>query len=348
MNNDDLWRRLRDAKLVTGDMPPLHDAAAESSCAIRILLGLAGWLAALFLFGFFALAISDLLTNEVGMLTLGTVLCVAAMLLFRLRTTHEFVQQFGLAVALAGHSLLWLGLYDIYDRNRIGAFLSMAALELALVALLPNFLHRVLATIAAGCFGYLALAQLGYPGLGIAFVALLFVVLWLNEARWLHRAALLEPVGIALALLLVILSSGFYQFDWFGSLRHPRAAWGGYITMIVVGAIFLTAVIKLLLQARVPLGSSTGIATLVGALLLALLCARAPGLLPALLVLLVGFARGHRHIWLLGILALLFAGSHYYYSLDYNLLVKSGVLAATGAALLIARALMHRLGGSHA
>ena len=50
--------------------------------------------------------------------------------------------------------------------------------------------------------------------------------------------------------------------------------------------------------------------------------------------------RGLRVLTGLGIAALLFYVSGYYYQLDVTLLVKSGVLAATGAVLLAARWLM--------
>src|SRR5690606_22096499 len=305
------------------------------------------WLAALLLFGFFALAIDDLYDNAIGMMTLGAALCGAATLLFRAPRSQIFVQQLGLAFALAGQAALWWGVYQWYDGNRVGAHLSVVAIELALVWLMPNHLHRILAALAAGCFFYLALSGLGVPGMAAVCYALLFVLLWLNESQWLDRAALFEPVGIALALLLLVVSVGVDPIG-FGHRSSAPPAWTGVLTDIATGMIFIGAITKLLQQTETPWRSGASIAALAGAVLLAVLCAPAPGMLPALLVLLVGFARGHRFIWVLGMLALIGYGSHYYYSLEYTLLAKSAVLAVTGIALLLARAVMHRLGGAHA
>jgi len=54
-------------------------------------------------------------------------------------------------------------------------------------------------------------------------------------------------------------------------------------------------------------------------------------------IVLLGFANGNRVLVGLGIASLLFYVSGYYYLLDATLLVKSGVLAATGAVLIAAR-----------
>lgn len=345
MRAEAIWRRLCDANLVCGEMPSPDTEAAH--WPIRLLLGFAGWLAALLLFGFFALAIDDLYDNAIGMMTLGAALCGAATLLFRAPRSQIFVQQLGLAFALAGQAALWWGVYQWYDGNRVGAHLSVVAIELALVWLMPNHLHRILAALAAGCFFYLALSGLGVPGMAAVCYALLFVLLWLNESQWLDRAALFEPVGIALALLLLVVSVGVDPIG-FGHRSSAPPTWTGVLTDIATGMIFVGAIAKLLQQTETPWRSGASIAALAGAVLLAVLCAPAPGMLPALLVLLVGFARGHRFIWVLGMLALIGYSSHYYYSLEYTLLAKSAVLAVTGIALLLARAVMHRLGGAHA
>jgi len=55
------------------------------------------------------------------------------------------------------------------------------------------------------------------------------------------------------------------------------------------------------------------------------------------MIVLLGFANGNRVLVGLGIASLLFYVSGYYYLLDATLLVKSGVLAATGAVLIAAR-----------
>ena len=63
----------------------------------------------------------------------------------------------------------------------------------------------------------------------------------------------------------------------------------------------------------------------------------ASGIATGLLVILLGYSNGNRVLVGLGIAALLFYSSAYYYTLQTTLLIKSGVLAATGAMLLLAR-----------
>jgi uncharacterized membrane protein len=69
---------------------------------------------------------------------------------------------------------------------------------------------------------------------------------------------------------------------------------------------------------------------------------KAPGVAAGFIIVLLGFAHGNRVLSGLGIAALLFYVSGYYYLLDATLLFKAGVLAASGAALLAARWVMLR------
>ena len=45
-----LWQQLQQQGLVTGDMPPLSNV--NSPWYVRVMLGVAGWIGALFLLGF--------------------------------------------------------------------------------------------------------------------------------------------------------------------------------------------------------------------------------------------------------------------------------------------------------
>ena len=47
---DALWAQLRDGGLVEGDLPEVGDARAP--WFVRVMLGIAGWIGALFLLGF--------------------------------------------------------------------------------------------------------------------------------------------------------------------------------------------------------------------------------------------------------------------------------------------------------
>ena len=62
-----------------------------------------------------------------------------------------------------------------------------------------------------------------------------------------------------------------------------------------------------------------------------------------MLVVILGFATGHRLLLALGILALFGFVAHFYYSLHATLLEKSGLLAVTGLCLIAAHFALPRL-----
>jgi hypothetical protein len=80
------------------------------------------------------------------------------------------------------------------------------------------------------------------------------------------------------------------------------------------------------------------------AAILALATLKAPGLAPAVLILLLGFGNANPTLLGLGAAALLGYLSFYYYSLEATLLYKSALMSATGIILLAARLIRERLG----
>src|SRR5262249_12346056 len=105
--------------------------------------------------------------------------------------------------------------------------------------------------------------------------------------------------------------------------------------------VLVGAVIALIRREGLELGSGQGRVGLAAALILGLASFKAPGVAPAAAILVVGYANGNRVLAGLGIAALVGYLSHYYYSMQSTLLVKSGLLAAAGIALLAARFALH-------
>jgi uncharacterized membrane protein len=83
-------------------------------------------------------------------------------------------------------------------------------------------------------------------------------------------------------------------------------------------------------------------AALLAAVLLAAVGRRAPGIASAVMVIVLGFGNGNRVLTGLGVVTLLAAVFAFYYNLHATLLVKSGMLAITGAVLLALRAAAFR------
>jgi uncharacterized membrane protein len=106
--------------------------------------------------------------------------------------------------------------------------------------------------------------------------------------------------------------------------------------------VLVAAVVLLLRREGLALVSGQGRVGLAAALILGAASFKAPGVGPAAAILVVGYANGNRVLAGVGIAALVGYLSHYYYSMQTTLLFKSGLLAATGLALLAARLALHR------
>jgi uncharacterized membrane protein len=346
MTREALWDRLKANALVDGDLPPAEEASAP--WFVRLMLGVAGWIGALFLLGFAALGFSSIIDDAAGALTLGILCCAGAYILFRFTGGGDLAGQFGLAVSLAGQALIVFGLADSVSDESASLFLMVALLQAALVLLMPNVVHRVLSAFGGAVALALAMNRMGLYGIGPAVLCTGLVFIWLEPTRWARSGKLLRPAGYGLALAVLLIEAvRLYWWDWLYDLKTSSPTWlmlhGPMLGRGIAALLLLWTAHRLLAREAVPRGSSTWLGAIGGALILALLSLLAPGIAPALLVLLLGFGAGNRILVGLGILGLVGFVSHYYYSLHATLLAKSGILAATGLCLLAAHFLFRRL-----
>jgi hypothetical protein len=342
-----LWAQLRQAGLVEGEVPP--DAASLTPWYIRTMLGIAGWVGAMFLLGFVGAAFSIVMKSAAAGLLVGAVLCAAATIMFRGRPNGDFICQFALAVSIAGQSLTCVGLAQLLHADIALIACLFAAFEIALFLLVPNFLHRVL--VSAGAAGALvvAMAVWGLFPYTQAVIFAAFSWAWLNEFRFPTRSAELRALGYGLALLLFtglvterstqLLSSAWSGHGALPLIGGPYAFWIG---AGLSGAIMLWVVWGLLVRQGIAITQGPGLAALAGAALVALITVKAPGFGITVSVLLLGFANGNRVLAGVGILALLAYWSYYYYSLEISLLQKSALLLCAGVVLIAARLAMKR------
>lgn len=348
MSAQQLWERLAAEGLVEGERP--EPGPAQSPWYVRVMLGIAGWIGALFLLGFVGTALFVVMQEARASLVAGIVCCSGAFALYRALRGQDFADQFALALSLAGQVLLVVGLADLLAPSDPPFYFAIAAMQAALALAIPNFLHRVLTAAGAAVALALAVVQLSLHGLAAPLLCAGIVWVWLEPGRWARSGALWRPIGygLVLALLLVETFRMLGAADWFG-LGPDGPSW-----MQVHGPLVgrgLTAALLVLVAIALSLReghSSTGRVTLAvaaGALLLGLFSLGAPGLASALLILLLGFAAGNRLLMALGVLALFGFASHFYYSLHSTLLAKSGLLAATGLCLLAGHAVIRRLPG---
>ena len=344
MNAAALWARLSAADLVEGSQP--EPEPRGSPWFVRLMLGIAGWIGALFLLGFVGAALSSIIDDAVSAMIAGTLCCAGAFALFRSLEGHDAPEQFALAISLAGQGLLVIGLGQIFEAEGSALYFAIAAVELTLALIIANFLHRLLASGGSAIALALAIDQLELHGFAAPLLCAALALIWLEPSKWATDGRLWRPVGYGLVLAIVLIETFrlFGAEGLFRGTREPRwmALHGALIGRGLTGAVLVAATAFLSFREGYRPGSRIFLLSVGAALSIGILCMLAPGLGSALVILLLGFAAGNRLLVGVGILGLLGFAAHYYYSLHASLLSKSGILAVTGIALLIASLFLRR------
>lgn len=343
-----LWERLRDAALVEGDVPPLK--APQAPWFVRVMLGIAGWIGALFLLGFAGALLSGLFESAAASLMLGTIACAGAVFLFRWSRNNDFLDQFAFAVSLAGQALIvtgldeWIEIASRYPDELALIALLMVGVQTILFLLIPEFLHRVWTAGTAALAMTAALVSWHLPYAPPLLVAALLWI-WLREVERPRQGAWLRPAGYGITLaamvavfVLSVIEEPFWTNRWVAWLQVLNL----WLAPALSGVALLWMVVRLLRREGVPAGSAPGRIALTGAAIFAVASLWAPGLTPMIAILVVGHANGNRLLTGLGILGLLGYLSYYYDSLEITLLQKSALLVGVGAVLLLVRLALHR------
>lgn len=336
---DELWERLRAAGVAQGEPP---EAPGEAPWFVRLMLGIAGWIGAAFLLGFFGVALAHLLRSPGSQLALGALLCAAVAVALRAVRHGDLLGQFALAVSLTGQALMASGLEDALGMPSAAG--AVAAQQAILFVMISGTVHRTWCAFSGGYALVIALHAWGLAPFAGPLLLAASALAWLRELEHPREAGLLRAAGYGLGVAAFLASLG--GGAWIGALwlRDPLAPGAaGLWSAIAWGVVVLAAAAALLRREGVPLASADGALAMAGALIVAAAAARAPGIAPATGLLVLGYANGNRVLAGLGIAALIGYLAHYYYSLHATLLVKSQLLAAAGIALLAARYAMRRL-----
>ena len=341
------WQLLRDAGIAGGEPPETQDV--DSPWYVRAMLGAAGWVAALFLLGFVYAVIGEDLSHG-GMIVAGGVLIAAAAGLLTAGARNDFAAQLGLAGAFAGQGLAFFGLYATLREmqlGEVGVYLVLAAAEIVLLLAIAHPLHRTWCAFAAAGFLWFAAGRV--VPFATVLLAAAMAVLWLVELERPRVHALLAPAayGVTFALLaaeayrisVYMFLSTFDVRDAPIRLQGLLSPWIGQALMalVLVGVAWRLCRRPNLRPTREQVG-----AALLAAVLIAMVSRPAPGIISAVMVIVLGFGNGNRVLAGLGVTSLLAAVFAFYYNLDTTLLVKSGLLAISGVVLLAFRAAVFR------
>ncbi|MCH9672489.1 MAG: DUF4401 domain-containing protein [Gammaproteobacteria bacterium] len=334
--NASLWERLLDAGLVDGAEPQLE--APRPPWYVSLLLALSGWVAALFLFGFFGFAALTLLQTPMLSLIVGAGIIGAAMAIFR-GNGNDFVQHLGLCASLTGQGLLIWGVFSLTEPNFSATWVFVLMLSVGLAVSMPHALHRTFSAFSAGCALAMTLTHFGAPYIHNAIILAAAAWCWLNEYRFPRWIGAMSAIGYGLVLALVaLIVIGLYGYDrevarLVGTDFAPWAApWHGELLM---GLTTLSVVAVLMRRAGRSVLEPIGIAALAGAVVFVIVSLEVPGITAGFVVMVLGFASQNRVLVGLGLACLLFFCGNYYYFLAETLLYKAGVLLCVSAVLLL-------------
>jgi hypothetical protein len=335
---------LRSEDLLPEGMADRADDAVKNMNAvqpwyIRTLVGFGAWLASILLIGFVAgIGVS----TGGGYVVIGLGLIVAAVFARR-GSGNDFVVQSSLACSLAGQALLAYGVVDMSGGDEFEGVLSIAmVISAILFFIFPDRIHRVLsvliATTSLSILLYVWELNVIVPVLGPAYAAVL-IFLHKRQGQFLAQGKghLVRPLltGMMLSAFGFLLLSTAYVLPELelNFSFYPRP----WISTILLGALFLYLGTQMWPQLTAG-KNSVATPVLYGLMLVVIATAwAAPGLLLALVVVLLGASSGNRMFIGAGITFLTVFIATYFYGIEITMLTKSVTLVSSGIAVLLAR-----------
>ena len=301
---------------------------------VKLLSIGAGWLAAVFMSGIFALLFYGLLADVVALLVFGIAIISLAWFSFS-GTPSDFRQHLALAISLVGQFLITYVVFLLTSHNfrlEPSSLFILLFFHLGLLVVMPNTLHRYLSAIAAsGCLGLL-FSSLGwhpvYPAVALALIALLT----LNEFKSWFSGKVLMPLVYGFALQFVFPVAYGSLLSEVMENKATHAIW-----LLDLAMILPLLAIVLLLVWRYKASKSVSLIAAMAAIVIGLLSIELNGIAAGCAILLLGCSHSNRALIAIAALSLLTQTSFYYYNLDTTLLVKSASLAGLGIALLVMR-----------
>lgn len=336
-----LWQKLQHAGLVQGDIPAKN--TGQSPWFIKLLLAISGWLAALFLMGFIGIGLSNLWREPTTALVIGLIMIGIAYAIFR-STKNEFAEHLALALSLAGQGWVVFAFFELSKGYSL-PWILISFLQLVLIGLMPNYLHRIFSSFSAAMAFSIAMISLNLPFVFTSALLLAAAWIWLHEFDYPQHLTILHPVGYGLVLALLIIKGS----NWFGNelWRFANNTDANFIQPwtgeLLSGIVALWVVSQLLGRHSHALTQPLSLVILTGTLLLGVASMKAEGIAVGMVVLILGFANSNRILMALGMLSLLTYISAYYYLLDTTLRNKSFSLLLIGVVLLALRWVLLKL-----
>ena len=337
------WSTLQEVGIVNGDAP--EQGNFESPWYVKALLAFSGWLASLFILGFIGSAFVFVIKNEIMSFIVGGIMIAVSYKLLSARK-NEFYEHMALSVSLAGQALVIFAFIKLYDSN-ITTFLTLIViLQATLAIVMPNFVHRVGSSMAAGIAFSIVLMSLkvAYMSGGVLMFAVAW--LWLNEFKHPQHIKAIRAIGYGLILALLPLKSKEFINEIFFFLfndKQEAITWlQPWMGELLTSAALLYVVWRIMQRYHLPVSSLYYKVVIAGTLVLCGLSLEAQGITVAVMIVLLGFSTSNHVLQGLGIASFLYYISSYYYMLNITLVEKSQILLIMGITMLAARWFLRR------
>ena len=311
---------------------------------IQAIIGVSAWIAAIPMIGFIT-TFTNIMGDKFGLMIIGFLYCLIAIVL-RYAFPHQiFVTQATLATNLAGQMIFMGGLYQLTE-NTTTTIIAFMLIQLLMIAIYPDGVQRFISTMLTplACVALLwEWEALQIIHLLILIVGAKLAVIWEFDTylATFIPAHIYRPVAYGLAVSLMLLLTFWFNFV----LDDPSLKIGNW-WFSGLGLLFGLLLLEYVILTTEPLQATPVTQGLIlgGTSLLLLPVLQAPGIIAALMVLGLGYHR--KDYILLGLAAafLVIFMSGFYYQLHFTLLTKSIMLMGTGLAFLVAYLIVSQRG----
>ena len=305
---------------------------------IKVAIAFGAWVAAICFLTF--LGAISFFSVKTGLLVVGiiTIICATGI---RSLMKFEFTNQLALASSIAGHCLIFIWMIDRLEWSH--AFVSLAITSAVLCAVLyplyRDVVHRFLSCFLCQLMFLIWLGSLDRPNtiyvlIGVQTLLILFLFAGRSfTGRGLSTAE--RPLAYASAAGLIV-SIGVTTF-------LPELPVRGIFMILPAKILFTAVLIYLYVWATRREGRKWNLAmTTAVVITVALGIMATPGILVAIMLMVIGYEREDHLMVGLGIAIFPIFIWFYYYNLNLNFMTKSFILMGSGAILLAARLYMGR------
>ena len=310
---------------------------------VHLLLVIGSWFGVLFIAIFIGWQLRS--STYTVYLTLGIILTVISIVVYRAGEESYFVRHLSLPISLLGLICLGVGLGDLVRNIRLLA-LCLLVSEVLVFAIHSDPVRRFICTFTT----VVALAFLIYGEhtfYPIQFIVLVqtvvAIMVWEHQSWFLRRklAAAIIPAmyGFVTGLLLFLITFVHRDAIYFYRRVNYHEWWLSTV-ILVLALLYLINRIHQRMEHK-----NQAMAILAGVLVIVVgaLTYHSPGVLASLFVMLLAYAHGSRVLFYIANVFLIAFLSAYYYNLSVSLLAKSISLMASGAAFLVTAWFSRRL-----